>query len=120
MTSRADEIAKLQHELELLRERRAIYQRGALWVRRTFIAAGIVLAGLVIWKLVLADIFGAVVIVLISASLVLGSLRYRRRGPDLLSQLTISWYGTRGDHREVEEMISVREKRLAEIEGQRP
>ena len=48
MGSSADEIAKIEHELAILRERYAIYQRGAEWVRRTLIVAVIVIAGLIL------------------------------------------------------------------------
>ncbi len=53
MNRAADEIAKIEHELAMLRERYAIFQRGAEWVRRTLIAACVVVMGLVVWTLVL-------------------------------------------------------------------
>ena len=75
------------------------------WVRRTFFGACAVLAGLIVWRLILGDFFGAVLVAVMSLIFVLWCLPYRRkrRLTDLLGA------------REVEEMIVLREKRLAEI-----
>jgi hypothetical protein len=105
MTGGADEIARIEHELARLRERHALFLRGAAWVRRTFFGACAVLAGLVVWRLILGDFFGAVLAAIMGLIFLLWCLPYRRkrRLTDLLGA------------REVEEMIFLREKRLAEL-----
>jgi hypothetical protein len=74
MSDGTAEIAQVEHELAMLRERHAIYQRGAEWVRRTLIGAGIVIAGLILWRIILGDFFGAVLIVIICIGALLGSI----------------------------------------------
>jgi hypothetical protein len=117
MGSSADEIAKIEHELAILRERYAIYQRGAEWVRRTLIVAAIVIAGLILWRLILGDFFGTVLIVIICAITLLAGIHYRkRRLIDIVSEIRVMPHG-RSEAREIEEMITLREKRLAELKG---
>jgi hypothetical protein len=117
MASSADEIAKIEHELAILRERYALYQRGAEWVRRTLIAAGIVIAGLILWRIILGDVFGAILIVIICVIMLLGGIRYRRRRLiDIVSEIRVMPHG-RSEAREIEEMIAQREKRLAELKA---
>jgi len=119
MNGAADEIAKIEHELTTLRERYTIFQRGAEWVRRTLIAACVVLVGLVIWRLVLGDVFGAVLVVILSGIVLVSSLPYRkRRLIDIVSESGIAFYRGRSGAREVEQMIALREKRLTELKGQ--
>ena len=119
MNGAADEIAKIEHELTMLRERYTIFRRGAEWVRRTLIAACVVLVGLVVWRLVLGDVFGAVLVVVIGGIAMVSSLPYRkRRLIDIVSESGFAFHRGRSGAREVEEMITLREKRLTEIKGQ--
>ena len=96
MAPSADEIAKIEYELAMLRERHALILRGAEWVRWAFFGACMVLAGLIVWRVVLGDFFGAVLIAIMCLIFGLWCLPYRRRRrlTDLLGA------------REVEEMMS--------------
>ena len=83
------------------------------------IAACVVLVGLVIWRLVLGDVFGAVLVVILSGIVLVSSLPYRkRRLIDIVSESGIAFYRGRSGAREVEQMIALREKRLTELKGQ--
>ena len=110
MASSADEVARIEHELAMLRERLTIFQRGAEWVRRAFFGTCVVMAGLIVWRLALGDFFGAVLVAIMGLIFALWCLPYRhnRRLTDLLGA------------RETEEMIVLREKRLAKLKGQAP
>jgi hypothetical protein len=117
MSDSTAEIAKIEHELAILRERYAIYQRGAEWVRRTLIAAGVVIAGLILWRIILGDFFGVVLIVIVCVIISLGSIRYlRQRLIDIVSETRFPQRG-RSEAREIEEMIALREEHLAKIKG---
>jgi hypothetical protein len=117
MSDGSAEIAEIEHQLAILRERYAIYQRGAEWVRRTLIAAGVVIAGLILWRIILDDLFGTVLIVIICVIILLGSIPYRRqRLIDIVSQKRFPQRGP-SDAREIEEMIALREKGLAGLKG---
>jgi hypothetical protein len=127
MSGSADEIARIENELDILRNRYALFRRGAEWVRWTLIAAGAVLAGLVLWRLILGDIFGAILVITFGVMFALSGWHYRRRRLiDLVSQSWI-WIPTGGgtlplarggsEAREIEAMIAQREKRLAELRG---
>ena len=117
MSNGNGEVAKIEHELAILRDRYALYQRGAEWVRRTLIVASIVIAGLILWRIILGDFFGTILVVIICVSTLLAGIRYRkRRLIDIVSEARFPHRG-RSEAREIEEMIALREKRLAEIKN---
>jgi hypothetical protein len=118
MSDGAAEIAQIEHEFAILRDRYALYHRGAAWVRRTLIGACAIVAGLIAWRLVLGDFFGVVLTIIFSAIFGLWCLPYRkRRLIDIVSEARIPIYSGRRGAREVEDMIALREKRLAELKG---
>jgi hypothetical protein len=117
MSPAADEIAKIEHELAILRERYAIFQRGANWVRHFLIVAGIVAAGLILWRLILGDFFGAILIAILCGIMLVSSIGYRKwRLIDIVSEMRFPQHGG-SEAREIEEMIADREKRLAETKA---
>jgi hypothetical protein len=117
MSPAADEIAKIEHELAILRERYTLYQRGAVWVRRTLIVAGIVVAGLILWRLILGDFFGTALITILCGAMLASSIGYRKwRLIDIVSEIRTMPHG-RSEAREIEEMIALREKGLAGLKG---
>jgi hypothetical protein len=121
MADNAAEIAKIEHEIDILRARYALFERGAEWLRRTLVAAGIILAGLILWRIILGDFFGAVLVVIICVSTWLGVLRYRKkRLIDLVSATRFPQFFGPSEAREIQTMIAMREKRLAEIKEQVP
>jgi hypothetical protein len=84
-------------------------------VRRTLIVAGIVIAALILWRIILGDFFGAILIVIVCVGVLLCSIRYRKqRLIDIVSEIRVSPHG-RSEAREIEGMIALREQRLAEI-----
>jgi hypothetical protein len=124
MSDRTAEIAKIEHELAILRERYALYQRGVQWVRYALIGAATVLAGLIIWRLVLGDFFGAILVGVfcIIFALVLHDYR-RRRLIDIISEAYVYTLPSRrssSEAREIEEMVAKCERRLAELKAQTP
>ena len=120
MAGHTGEIATIEHELAMLRERYAIYQRGAVWARRTLVAAGLVIAGLILWRLVLGDVFGAALVVILCVIVAVGALPYRKRRLIDLVSITSSPMRSGSDAHQVERMIAQREKRLAKLQGHTP
>ena len=59
MTGSADEIGKIERELDHLRERYATFQQVAIWAPRMAIVACLALAGSIVWQIFLGDILGA-------------------------------------------------------------
>ena len=110
----------------MLRERYAIFQRGAEWLRRTLIAACMVVTGLLVWTLALGNLLAADAIVIVCLVFISSLFYSDFRLVDLVSGKRILVAG--GAHanpfdrrssgaREIEEMIMLRERRLADLRG---
>jgi hypothetical protein len=115
MSPAADEIARIEHELDILRSRYAIFQRGAEWVRRTLIVAGLIVACLILWRLLHNDLLGtAMIVVICTAGLLIIVSSWKDRLIDVVSPIRVR-PSDLSEAQEIEEMIALREKRLAEL-----
>jgi hypothetical protein len=115
MSPAADEIARIEHELEILRSRYAVFGRGAEWVRRTLIVAGFIVACLILWRVLHGDFFGTAMIVVVCATGLLIVVSSRKdRLIDIVSPIRVR-PSSLSEAQEIEEMIALREKRLAEL-----
>ena len=133
MTTNAAEIAKIEHELDILRSRYAIFAYWATVVKWVFMAAAVIVVALILILGVFRDPllagFMAFVIAAIVGTIYLG-MRGKLRWIDVVSPAPwprgFGWGGAsifeRGPRSEavvVEDMIADREARLAELRGSR-
>ena len=116
MTGSADEIDKIERELDHLRERYATFQWVAVWTPRILIVACVVCAGATVGEIILGDILGAVWFMILLVFFAVFGLQYRKQRP--IDVISMPGFGTNA--REVEEMIAQRERRLAELKVQAP
>jgi hypothetical protein len=117
MSPAPDEIARIEHELDILRSRYAIFQRGAEWARRTLIVAALIVACLILWRVLHNDLLGTAMIVVICTAGLLIIIRSRKdRLIDIVSPIRVR-PSSLSEAQEIEEMIALREKRLAELKA---
>lgn len=111
------EIANLEHELAVLRERHAKLLANDERLKTILLygawATGAVAIALAIYAVVTGNIFGAVIVIVIAGTMIFGWMNERRewRLYDVLLP-----FG--GDLRMVEDAIAIREKRLEELKAQ--
>jgi hypothetical protein len=113
MTGGAEEIAKIERELDHLRERYAIFQRYGVWALWVWMALVLAFAGFTLESLIRGNLVGAIVPFI---GLVIAAVAaFRHRGQRLIDVLSMPGFGTNA--REVERIIAERETRVAELKG---
>jgi hypothetical protein len=131
MTDNAAEIAKIEHELEILRTRYATFERWAKVAKWFVIGVAVIVSATIIGYGLIHDLLVAVlmifVIVVIAAAFYLTGDYRNLRWIDGISHppgwpREIGWFPYRGPASEaiaIESMIAGREARLAELKGLR-
>jgi hypothetical protein len=125
MTPASDEIAKIEHELEILRSRYSIFERWAKITRWYVIGAAVIassaLVGYAFFHDPLVGAFAAVIVMII------GGLLCLARDNDIRWIDVVSWWpwgriyniGPKSEAVAIETMIAEREARLIAVSRQR-
>src|SRR5258707_7195770 len=112
MRESSAEIAQLEHELAILRQRHSNFARSARLLRLVWIVACVAILGGVAYGIATDNMLGTVAaFVFFIGALATGVMHYDRRPIDIVSQVG-SWPPQRSEALAVEEMIAERERRL--------
>ena len=119
MSPAADEIAKIEHELDILRSRYAIFQRWARIMKWFFISLAVAVTAAIVSYGIVRDPLVAIVMTVVAVVIAGGAYVTRgdrnRRWIDVASPGPD--YGRQSEATAIETMIADREKRLAEIKA---